>query len=234
VHPLLARFVVFGVERPITTYGTLLVIAAALGVALTVRRAPARGIPGFDALACGLLGAAGGLAGASALFALVRGGFGMIFYGGLGGGVLAAWVYARAYGVALAPLADAAAPALALAHGVGRIGCFAAGCCYGRPASWGVVLHGAPRHPVQLYEAAALGALALALLLADRVRRRPGALFLLYVAGYALVRFASERWRGDDLERGFVVPGVLSISQAVAIATLAVAVALLAQRQGAR
>jgi len=122
------------------------------------------------------------------------------------------------------------APSLALAHAIGRIGCFLGGCCYGQEVGpgfpLGVPLHGVLRHPVQLYEAVGLMALALTLLgLADRLRARRGALFLLYIGGYALLRITTEGLRGDDVERGFVWPGLVSTSQAIAALVLIAALA---------
>jgi phosphatidylglycerol:prolipoprotein diacylglycerol transferase len=153
---------------------------------------------------------------------------GFVFYGGLGGGAAGAWAYCRAYPVRLADVADAGAPGLALGHAIGRLGCFFGGCCYGRIVAadfpLAVKLAGAWRHPVQLYEAA--GLVVLAAVTALLPRRRPGAIFCAYVAGYALLRLVVEHWRGDDLERG-VVGHLASTSQLLALAALAVSAALL-------
>lgn len=108
---------------------------------------------------------------------------------------------------------DVLAIGLAVAHGVGRLGCLAAGCCHGRAVPWGIRygsahaadgfpsrLVGVPLMPVQLFESLALGALAVAgsaLVLADGTARRPGIALALYVGGYGVVRFLLERWRGD-------------------------------------
>ena len=155
---------------------------------------------------------------------------GLVFYGGLVGGAAAAWGYCRAWRIPLARAADAGAPGLALGHGVGRIGCLLAGCCYGRPvdASFplAVNLAGTTRHPTQLYEAIGLGVIAAATaLLPARVTRRPGATFLVYLGGYALLRLVVEHWRGDDAERG-VIAHVASTSQLVALVMLAATAAL--------
>jgi phosphatidylglycerol:prolipoprotein diacylglycerol transferase len=157
---------------------------------------------------------------------------GMVFYGGLVGGALAAWLYARKFQVPLGRVADAGAPGLALAHAFGRLGCLMGGCCYGRAVAddfpLGVVLAGARRHPVQLYEAAGLVVIAVVLVaLSTRLKPRPGALFSLYLGGYALLRLVVERFRGDDAERGFLLPGLLSTSQAIAALAFVAACALL-------
>jgi len=251
LHPDLLHFSIFGEPRTIQSYGVLMILGVAAGILLGVRRARAYDLARFDVMAVGLLGFAGGLFGGIALYfgvhlreVIAEPGLlrtpGLVFYGGLAGGALAAWLYCRAYRVPLRAVADVAAPCLALAHAVGRLGCFMGGCCYGREVGPGfpgaVLLHGALRLPVQLYESAALLALALALLgLSRRLRPRPGALFLVYVGGYALLRFTTEWLRGDDLERGLVWPGVLSTSQVIAVlALIGSAVALWRARRPSR
>jgi phosphatidylglycerol:prolipoprotein diacylglycerol transferase len=129
------------------------------------------------------------------------------------------------------------------------VGCFLAGCCYGRPthSALGVVFPdpetpaghlcriGGPIHPVQLYEAAGLlGIAALLVALAPRLARRPaGTLFLVYLVAYALLRLVTEHFRGDVVERGVLAFG-LSTSQTIALAMVAAGLALawLLQRRG--
>lgn len=251
MHPVLARPHFLGFSHPIYSYGALIVVGIAVGILVAVRRGPRFGVPRFDELAVGLLGVVGGLVGAVALFDVVQIRAivadpsllltpGMVFYGGLVGGAAAAWAYCRAWRVPLLGAADAAAPGLALGHAIGRIGCLMGGCCYGRAVDerfpLAVHLAGAWRHPVQLYESAGLVVLALACALAPRaLERRAGAVFGLYVGGYALLRLVVEHWRGDDSERGFVLPHLLSTSQAIALVLLAAAAWLLyrSTRKGA-
>ncbi len=166
--------------------------------------------------------------------------YGFVFYGGLGGGAAALWYWARGRGIGFAAAADFTAPALALAHGFGRIGCLLAGCCHGSPAQGapGVVfsdplclvepsLLGMPLHPVQLYEAAGnfLIFAALHLLWERGARRGAGAVTALYVLLYSALRFALEFLRGDD--RGGLSAG-LSQAQFIALAAAAAAAAWLA------
>src|SRR5207245_2716245 len=147
---------------------------------------------------------------------------GLVFYGGLVGGAAGAWAYCRLYKISLLRFADCAAPGLALGHALGRVGCFFAGCCYGRPVApsfpLAIVRDGVPRHPVQLYEAA--GLMLLGLVLSTSAPRPPGRLVTLYLIGYAVLRLFSEALRGDDEARGFVIGHVISTSQAIAIAIL--------------
>jgi phosphatidylglycerol:prolipoprotein diacylglycerol transferase len=242
VHPELVRLHYYGIDRPIYSYGALIVIGVAAGIVVGVTRAPRFGVPRFDELAVGLLGLVGGLIGAAIFYDVVQWRAvvadpasllhpGLVFYGGLVGGAAAAWAYCRAWRISLADAADAGAPGLALGHAIGRIGCFLGGCCYGRvvDASFplAVTLHGAPRHPVQLYEAA--GLVAIAIFTSLLPRRRAGAIFLAYVIAYALLRLVVEHWRGDDLERG-LVGGAVSTSQLIASVVLAAGAAILYRR----
>jgi phosphatidylglycerol:prolipoprotein diacylglycerol transferase len=186
---------------------------------------------------------------------LVSDGTGFVFFGSLLA-IIASWVLlARRYGTTFATMCDLAATWMALGHAFGRFGCFFAGCCWGSPtdAPWGtsfgpesmVVLHeGAamqgdhtvPLHPVQLYEAFGLLAIAgvLAFLRITRGIEPPWRQASRYALGYGVLRFFTEMFRGDDT-RGFLFqlavpplaellgvpaaqPLVLSSSQVVAIA----------------
>lgn len=146
---------------------------------------------------------------------------GWVFWGGLLGTFLMGLLYREIHNRfhrprAMLPVADYWAPALALGHAVGRLGCLMRGCCYGKPTTlpWGVrfthpgcevpeELMGVPLHPVQFYEAAWEGVLALSLIfwVLPRIRAKKftyGTSFLLYVAGYAVMRFFLEFLRADD------------------------------------
>lgn len=143
-----------------------------------------------------------------------RGGF--VFYGGLVLAVPVAALLVRRYRLPLGPTFDAFAPALALAHGFGRLGCFLGGCCYGAVCHlpWAVrfppdsLAGAAPRHPTQLYEAAAELAIFGALLVMDARARRsglaPGRLFAAWLLLYPAARFIVELFRGDP-QRGYLL-----------------------------
>jgi phosphatidylglycerol:prolipoprotein diacylglycerol transferase len=233
VHPELVRLGLLGGERVVHSYGALLVLGCAVALAVTAARAPRLDLQRFDAFAAGLFAIIGGLAGATLLYIVVHWREmlanpvllwqpGLVFYGGLVGGAVGAATYCRLYMISLTRFADCAVPGLALGHAFGRVGCFLAGCCYGKPVAasfpLAVVLAGVPRHPVQLYEAAGLVLLGLSLLMLPA--RPPGRLVTLYLIAYAVLRLFTEALRGDDDARGFVIPGLVSTSQALAIAVL--------------
>jgi len=157
------------------------------------------------------------------------------FFGAVFASLLFAFLYSRRYFRGSYPrLWDITVIGIALGHGIGRLGCFTAGCCWGVPTSlpWGVrfatwgdrphPLAGIPLHPVQLYEAAACIALSLALLLLWKRRRFPGQVFALYLAGYGLVRFLVEFLRQNP-PGDLAWPGGLSWYQLFGLALLPLA-----------
>ena len=129
---------------------------------------------------------------------------GLVWYGGFAGGVAATWLYLKRRGHALWRGLDQIIPFVALGHAVGRIGCFANGCCYGIPTSawFGVQLPGFPSPvvPTQLIESMSLVVLYVMLrrFQIPPILRRPGALFSLYLVGYGLIRWTVEFWRADQ------------------------------------
>jgi len=109
------------------------------------------------------------------------------------GGVLLGLLVQR--GLEIEPdMFDAFAPGAPLGIAILRVGCLLGGCCYGKPTNlpWAITLHGAARHPTQVYDGLAnLLLLGLIWRLRERLPRR-GDLFALYVLGYALARFWIE------------------------------------------
>jgi phosphatidylglycerol:prolipoprotein diacylglycerol transferase len=169
---------------------------------------------------------------------------GLVFHGGALAAAGAVLVFSRRRGWRFPQVADVLAPALALGHCVGRLGCFLAGCCYGKPWAWGVsfprgsvaadelaVPRTPPLHPVQLYEAAGELAIFVALILLRRRPRPEGTVALSYAVLYGVLRFAVELFRGDP-GRGFVAPW-LSVAQLVSILLAVSAAALLFRRRPA-
>jgi phosphatidylglycerol:prolipoprotein diacylglycerol transferase len=146
---------------------------------------------------------------------------GGVFQGGLAFGVAFALWYFRRRRLPTWKVADLAGPALALGHGFGRIGCFMAGCCYGRAceAPLGVSFRsqyaheltgvplGQPIYPVQLFEAGLNFANFLVLFLILRRKVFDGQVFSLYVVNYSIIRLITEYFRGDHPERAFLFKG---------------------------
>ena len=253
MHPELFRIGSLGVP----TYGVLLATGFVLALWLLRKRAPRFGVSPDDAADLGIWVLLGGLVGAKLLLIFVEGGryfaswaglwellrSGGVFYGGLIGALLVAVVFLRRKGMSFLDVADAAAPSVALGQAIGRLGCFAAGCCWGRECHlpWAVTFTspvaernvgvplGVPLHPVQLYEAAGTFVLFGLLLLLEK-RRYRGQTFARYLGGYALLRGTLEFLRGDP--RGSVLD-LVSTSQLIAIVGLLAALAIAGAGRGA-
>ncbi len=237
----------------IPTYGVLLYTGIVLGIWLASRRAKLVGLPGDKVMDLGAWVVLWGLAGSKLLLVITDpsylasfAGFwgllraGGVFYGGLIGALVAAVVLLRRYKLPFFSVADVLAPSVALGHFFGRLGCFSAGCCYGRACgSWlGVVFTdpraaevsgtplGVPIYPTQLLEAAFNLANYVFLAWLFRRRVRPGTVIAAYLIGYGIARFLIEFLRGDA-DRGFVLGGALSTSQAIAGVMVPLGVAIL-------
>lgn len=153
---------------------------------------------------------------------------GLVFYGGLMGGILAGMIWARKQKWPLAYLSDLAAPYILLGHAFGRIGCYLNGCCYGATDfAHGVVFPGGedqfPHLPTQLWELYGDLVLFLILLWLRKYAIKYAWLtFSLYVLAYGLLRYVIEFWRRDwnkHYLRYFV-----SASQAVSAITIFLAI----------
>ena len=234
------------------TYGVLLAAAYLLGLKLAIVRANHRGLDSNRVLDLGIYIIISALVGAKLLllvtdfntfradprelFTLLRSGG--VFYGGLIVAVIVALWYIRRIGLPLWTTCDVFAPGIALGHVVGRLGCFFAGCCYGKPTTvpWAITFTSpyaaanvgtplnVPLHPTQLYEAAAEFLILIILLSTEsRGRRFAGRTFWLYMLMYAISRYIIEMFRGDP--RGTVL--MFSTSQFISVILAPLAVAML-------
>jgi phosphatidylglycerol---prolipoprotein diacylglyceryl transferase len=159
---------------------------------------------------------------------------GGVFYGGLIAALGVAWWHMRKTKLPPLQTADVFAPAIALGHGIGRLGCFSAGCCWGRECHlpWAVTFTnpaaneitgvplGRPLHPTQLYESFA--EFLIFAVLYWRVRRghARGEIIGLYLLMYGAVRFTVEFFRVH--EQGNLWGGPLDTSQWISVGLCAV------------
>jgi phosphatidylglycerol:prolipoprotein diacylglycerol transferase len=168
---------------------------------------------------------------------------GGVFIGGAVGGAATFVLYARHHGLPILKMADAIVAPLALAQAIGRLGCFCAGCCWGREvepstplavtftdpdanSQTGIPL-GVPRVPVQLIEMAFDLVLVAILTLLWRRRLRPqGTVLWIYVLLYSLGRSVIELWRGDA-HRGLYFGDAVSTAQLLSAAGFFLALAML-------
>jgi phosphatidylglycerol:prolipoprotein diacylglycerol transferase len=158
---------------------------------------------------------------------------GLVFFGGFMGAVAASIVTLRIKKLPFFKTADTIAPGVALGHGIGRLGCFFAGCCYGRQCDLPIAvqfshpdslapLH-VPLHPTQIYMVAANLILFFILIFIQRRKRFHGMIFLSYIILYSVFRFIIEFFRGDF--RGDFFLEFLSVSQGIGILAIVIAVA---------
>jgi len=241
------------------TYGLLVAIGAIGGVILSARLAQTQGINPALASQLGLIAILSGVLGAKVLFVLLNWGFysrhlveivsvatlqaGGVFSGGLVAALMACTVYIRKHHLPVLRTADAFAPALAMGHAIGRLGCFAVGCCYGRPTThfWGVTftnplageLSGTPlgvrMEPTQLFEAAIEAANFLILLWVLRKKRFDGQVIGTYLLLYGSARFLLEFLRGDP-GRGQFLGGAMSGTQLIAFCLVMAGCLITSQR----
>ena len=235
-------------------YGVLLVAALLAALWLAGRLAKQHGLDPQKVQDLGIASIIAGLVGAKLLLVVVdfdqyraspralldvlqSGG---VFYGGLIGALPVAWWYIRKHALPVFSTLDVMAPAVALGQCIGRLACFAAGCCFGAPSTlpWSVIFHsedahalvgvplGVPLHPSQLYESLGTFLLLFGLLALLKKRSFKGQVFLAYLIVYAVLRFTLEFFRGD-VARGTVFGGALSTSQFIAIVVVFLALAAL-------
>jgi phosphatidylglycerol:prolipoprotein diacylglycerol transferase len=256
MHPILFRL------GPLTihSYGLMMALGVALALWFIYIQARKQGLDapriidaGFYTILISLLGAKLVLlAGRFSYFIRYPGELlslarsGGVFQGGLVFGIVFALLYFRRRKIPTWPVADLAGPALALGHAFGRIGCFLAGCCYGRECSSppGVAFHSQyahdltgiplenPLHPVQLYEALLNFLNFLVLFAILRRKKFDGQVFAFYIINYSIIRFITEYFRGDHEENAFLLKGAspalsLTLPQFFCIVGLAAGLLLL-------
>ena len=226
MHPTLFSVRLGGHEMGLHTYGVLVAAGFAVGIVLFWREGRRQGLDGgrlldlsFWSLVAGLVGSRaafvalnarefaeacfggegtsdGRIVGCAAILRFWEGGF--VFYGGVLAVGMVVLLFCRREGWSFWRVGDLAAPTLAIGHALGRLGCFFAGCCFGKacPGPWavsfppgsvayeelhavGVLAPGArrtpPLHPTELYEAAGELALFALLLLLRHLWRTPTA-----------------------------------------------------------
>jgi len=228
------------------TYGFLVSLGVLIGLWISVRNSERIGIDGEKAWNLGILMVLCGIVGAKVLYiindwstysahpadifsisTLQAGG---VFSGGLLAAFFAAAWYVRRHHLPVLGTCDAFSPGLALGHAIGRLGCFAAGCCYGKPTAhfWGVTFHNplafeiagtplnVPLEPTQLFEAAVELANFIFLMWLLKRRKFDGQIFGAFLFLYGIARFFLEFIR-DDPGRGSVFGGAMSGTQLIAI-----------------
>jgi phosphatidylglycerol:prolipoprotein diacylglycerol transferase len=228
------------------TYGLLVAIGVLAGLTVAARLAQRQGEDPEKAWNLGILALLSALVGAKLLLIVNDWGWygqhpreifslsmlqaGGVFYGGLLAAIAASLWYIRRNRMPVLRTCDAFAPGIALGHAIGRLGCFAAGCCYGKPTNlpWGVTftnplaheIVGTPLnvhiHPTQLYEAAVELINFFILYWLVRHKKFEGQVIGAYMFLYGFARYFLEFVR-DDPERGSVLGGLMTGTQLISV-----------------
>jgi phosphatidylglycerol:prolipoprotein diacylglycerol transferase len=240
----------------VPTYGVLVAVGLILGLYVAARLGQHEGMDRDTLFNFGVYLALAGILGSKAalliqererywsnpgqLFSLSTLQSGGIFYGGLILAILFAIWYTHRYRLSFLKLGDVFAPGVAIGHSLGRLGCFAAGCCWGEPTSqpWGVTFTdphahetvGVPLnvalHPTQLYEAAADLAIFLFLYSQFRKKQFDGQILGWYLFLYSIARFVIEIFRSHEID-AVLWQGGLSAAQGISVVLFGIGVWLL-------
>jgi phosphatidylglycerol---prolipoprotein diacylglyceryl transferase len=252
-----------GYDFKLHTYGVLVALGFLAGIILAARQAKKEGINTYVVLDLAFWILIAAMIGSRVLYIIVNNGDyikdpvlllkiwtgGLVFQGGFIGAVFASWLYCHKHKLNFLRISDLMIPYVSIGHAIGRLGCFSAGCCHGRPTelSWfgavysesGTVvsqnhlLH-VPLHPTQLYEALGETCVFITLLMLRKRKRFNGSLLVSYLLLYPLVRFTVELFRGDP-ERGLLFrldlfgdqnPEMLSNGQFVSVLMAVAGIAL--------
>jgi len=228
------------------TYGLLVATGVIVGLAIAARLSQRQGIDPEKAWNLGILVVLGAIGGAKLLLIINDFGYysqhpgeifslsvlqaGGVFYGGVITGLALSVWYIRKNHMPWLRTADAFAPGLALGHAIGRIGCFAAGCCYGKPTGhwWGVTFKNplahawvgtplnVPLEPTQLFESAVELVNFFILYWLIKRKKFEGQVMGTYLFLYGVARYFLEFIR-DDPDRGSVFGGAMTGTQLISI-----------------
>ncbi|AOR22302.1 prolipoprotein diacylglyceryl transferase [Clostridium taeniosporum] len=229
-------FKAFGLE--IKSYGLMIAIGILVASSLFLKKGKEKGYDEDSLLNLIILTVVGGVIGGKLLFIitefnsilsdpsiLLNFGYGFVVYGALILGAVTIYLYCKRKKWKVFDVLDLVAPCLAIAQGFGRIGCFLAGCCYGKQTNLPIGVEfpinslapsGVHLHPTQIYSSIFDFLLGFFLLYYSKKGKKSGKVVAMYFIIYSIGRFMVEFFRNDP--RGNV--GLLSTSQFIAIFTL--------------
>ncbi len=243
---------IFG--HKIALYGTLIMLGGALGIMVAAFRKNHYSIKRDDIVFSSFYGGIGVLIGAKLLFiiislpeivnnwavytsslknflTIVQGGF--VFYGGLIGALIGIRIYTKSYKINTFEMFEVLVPSIPLIHAFGRIGCFCAGCCYGKPfpppigvrfIASPLAIHNVTLFPIQLLESGLNFIIFIFLIILSHKKRKIGTILGSYLVCYSVIRFILEYFRYDYV-RGFLLG--ISTSQWISLMILPIGLALI-------
>jgi phosphatidylglycerol---prolipoprotein diacylglyceryl transferase len=227
----------------IYSYGFFIVLGAILGMAYTAREARLRFGASYDTInTLFILLILAAVVGGKVFFFFenpsyyvqhpgkLLSGQGFVFYGSLLFTIPVMLWYFKKHQFPVMQMLDVMAITTGIVHFFGRIGCFMAGCCYGKPHDGllGVSFThidtmakpaGIPLHPTQLYDAGFIFLILVVVVYLQKLKTFDGQLFLTYLMLYAVTRSVVEIFRGD-LSRGFIIGDWVSHSQFISFLLL--------------
>lgn len=228
------------------TYGVLVATGVVVGLMVAARMSRRQGLDPEKAWNLGIYAVLAAIAGAKLLLIINNFGeyasdprkifslntlqAGGVFYGGVLAAIAVSVWYIRRNHMPVLRTCDAFAPGLALGHSIGRIGCFAAGCCWGKPTGhwWGVIFTNPlakdwvgtplyiPLEPTQLFESAVELVNFFILYWLLRHKKFEGQVIGAYLFLYGFARYFLEYLR-DDPDRGSVFNGAMTGTQLISI-----------------
>lgn len=249
MHPFLFDWVVNDYHFRPPSYGVMLALSFSIGYFFALRRAVNLSVDPRHVENLFLIAIAGSIVGGRLfhvafeepgyyiqnpmkILAVWEGGY--TFYGSLFGAIVGLITYCSLKEISYLTMLEIGSESCAFGLFTGRIGCFLAGCCWGKPTTmpWGVVfsnpesftaVHNLPLHPSQLYES--FGALLMFFYVRWRFNHRTydGQVFFHTIFFYAVLRFIVEFFRGDEY-RGYIFGGLLSYGQFISLVLIPFAV----------
>ena len=224
------------------TYGLLIAIGFITGLIIAIRTGKRQGIDPQQTMDLGFLLIIGGIIGSRIVYVLINFSYymenpfdmfklwqgGLVFSGGLLAALIAGMFYIRRHGLNVLQVGDIWAPSIAIGQAIGRIGCYMAGCCYGKLTSvpWAVTFTNPgsiaplniPLHPTQLYDSFSNFVIFIILLILGARKKYNGQVFLWFLIMHSTARLLIERFRGDD--RGVLLGTGWTMTQFIAILIL--------------
>ncbi len=233
----------------ISTYGVCIALGALLGITLISREAKKQGYDQQKILDLTFYLLIAAIIGSRVFYILLNPKYylehpleivmiwrgGLVFYGGFLIAFATCFLYLKKHNLPFLKTCDLLVPGLAIGEVLGRLGCFFAGCCYGKPADllWSIIFthpytlarSGVPLHPTQLYSSLKALIIFFVLISIRKYKKGAGLLTWTYILLYAIGRLIIESLRGD--ERGMLILGLITLTQAIALLLLPIALFML-------
>lgn len=233
----------------IHTYGLFVAIGFAVAILVAIKVGKAQGMQPEQVMDMGFITILCAIVGSRLMYAIINFSYyknhpmdifriwqgGLIFSGGLITVFLAMGWYLKRHNLSFWKTGDLWAPSIAIGQSIGRIGCFMAGCCHGKPTEmkWGVVFThphslaplNIPLHPTQLYASFSGLIIFLVLMVLHAKKQFEGQVILWFLILHSTARLLIERFRGDD--RGLIPGSDMSTTQLVTFLILIASVVTL-------